>query len=275
MNKGDAKLELGRIFTLSPHLWRICVGLYNKRRRYRSLQGIHPLDRAYGVDTGGAIPGWLLGGGSNSARHSTCYVGCQPSCLRAALSFLAEDIRGATFVDLGCGKGRAMVVASEYPFEAIMGVEMSPRLCGIARRNMAALQPIKKLRVAPDVVCGDALAFGYPPGALVVFLYHSFGLPILRDVLDKLESLPRTGQEVFLIYENPVYGEALDHRSGFERWFARNVPADADELPFHAHAGGQETVVVWRRSSSHRRSPDADSLRKIVVEEEGWRAILS
>ncbi len=277
MNKSEAKLGLGRILTSSPHLWRVCVGLYNRRARYRSQQGVHPLDRANGVDTGGAIPGWLLGGGSNSDRHITAYAGCQPSCLRAALSFLGDDIRGATFVDLGCGKGRAMIVASEYPFESIAGVEMSAGLCRIARRNMAQLQSRKKLGVAPDVVCGDALSFQFPPGALVVFQYHSFGPKVLTGIMNALESLPRTGHEIFFIYENPVYGKEIDRRKGFERWFARTVPAEPDELPFHSgvRAPGQETVIVWRRSNGQRTSPDNNAHENIVIEAEDWRATLA
>ncbi len=170
-----------------------------------------------------------------------------------------------------------MIVASEYPFLSIVGVEMSPGLCEIARSNMATLQSRRKLRITPRLVCGDALTFGFPPGSLVVFLCHSFGLPVLKGVLDALDAIPRAGQDIFFVYENPVYGEELDQRKGFERWYARTVPADADELPFHSgvRALGEETVVIWRRCDGPRISSDSEASRKIVVESEGWRVSLS
>ncbi len=275
MSQNAIRLAFGRALTVSPHLWRLCVTLYNKRARFRAFQGQHPFDREYGIDTGGAVPGWMLGSGSDSDRHITAYAGCQPSCLRAALSFLGDEIAGAAFVDLGAGKGRAVIVAAEFPFASIIGVEMSPGLCEVARRNIDALQSRKRTGITPSVVCGDAQAFHFPTGALAVFLYHSFGLPVLKGVLDALEALPQT-QDIFFIYENPVYGDEIDRRPGFQRWFARTVPADPEELPFHsgARAVGEETIVVWRRSASPRASVEEGARRRIVIQEEGWRASL-
>uniref|UniRef100_UPI003F9B2787 hypothetical protein n=1 Tax=Rhodoblastus sp. TaxID=1962975 RepID=UPI003F9B2787 len=153
---------------------------------------------------------------------------------------------------------------------------MSPGLCQIARRNFRAPQLQERLKTPPVVACGNALAFQFPPGALVVFLCHSFGLPTLKLVLDRLESIPQAEHEMFFVYENPVYGEELDRRKSFQRWFARTVPAETDELPFHSgvRALGKETIVVWRRSSRERVSTDVDAHRKIVIEEEDWRATL-
>ena len=273
MSEKPIRLAFGRALTASPRLWRLSVTLYNKRVRFRNLQQQHPFDREYGIDTGGAIPGWLLGSGSDNDRHIKAYSGCQPSCLRAALSFLADEIGGATFVDLGCGKGRAMIVASEFPFASIVGVEMSPGLCEVARRNAKSLRSRKQIQITPHVICGDAQSFHFPNGALAVFLYHSFGLPVLKGVLDALEAIPQS-QDMFFIYENPVYGDELDRRPGFQRWFARAVPTDLEESPFRSGAREGETIVVWRRPISPRVSADDGARRRIVIQEEGWRASL-
>ena len=273
MAQSRIKLALGQMISSSPTLWRLCVRLYNKRARFRGFQGEHPIDRAYGVDTAGAIPPWLLGSGSASDPHVSPYVGCQPSCLRAALSFLGDDVDGATFVDLGCGKGRAMLVASEYPFHAIVGVEMSPGLCEVARRNLAAVRARGSLPKTLSVTCGDAIGFQYPPGALVIFFYQSFGLPVLRRALDAIEAID-AHEHLYFVYENPVHGEELDRRQTFERWFARTVPADADELPFHTGLGapGRDTIVVWRHSGHQRVGANRDARRSIVIEADETRA---
>jgi predicted RNA methylase len=41
-----------------------------------------------------------------------------------------------TFVDIGSGKGRALIIAAEYAFKRIIGVEYSPSLATICRRNL-------------------------------------------------------------------------------------------------------------------------------------------
>ena len=40
-----------------------------------------------------------------------------------------------TFVDLGSGKGRTLLIASEY-FKRVKGIEFSEKLCEIAKRNI-------------------------------------------------------------------------------------------------------------------------------------------
>ena len=78
----------------------------------------HPFDRKYGTDTGGYISGAELEGTSLSAVYSTAYYGIPPSTLEQALGLLEKEQMGAkypeefTFVDLGSGNGRALLVAS-------------------------------------------------------------------------------------------------------------------------------------------------------------------
>jgi hypothetical protein len=103
-----SKRRLGTLLLRLPPLWRVAVWIYNQRRRFRTIAGRHPVDARYRISTGGAIPGWLLGGYSDAGVFITSYVGCQPSCVRAALSSIDASDQ-VTFVDLGCGLGRAFL----------------------------------------------------------------------------------------------------------------------------------------------------------------------
>src|SRR4051812_17126229 len=78
---------------------------------------LHPFDRLHGIHTSGSdqIDRTLKSQPAFAQAHS--YAGSQPSIIRAVLSLL-PGIERSTFVDLGCGKGRPLFVASEFPFRA-------------------------------------------------------------------------------------------------------------------------------------------------------------
>jgi SAM-dependent methyltransferase len=40
------------------------------------------------------------------------------------------------FIDVGCGKGKAVLMAMEYGFKHVIGIDFSPELCELARRNV-------------------------------------------------------------------------------------------------------------------------------------------
>jgi hypothetical protein len=101
-------------------------------------QRVHPFDRFYGTDTSGYVGMDQLPDGTSSV-HAMSYAGSQPSTVRAALRQL-PSVEDYTFVDLGCGKGRALLVASEFPFNAIIGVELNPALATIAERNAQTIK---------------------------------------------------------------------------------------------------------------------------------------
>ena len=100
---------------------------------------VHPFDRFYGTDTSGYVGVEQLPEGTSGACHAMAYAGSQPSVVRAALRCLpaAKDY---SFIDLGCGKGRALLVASELPFKALMGVELNSGLARIAERNATIIK---------------------------------------------------------------------------------------------------------------------------------------
>ena len=185
--------------------------LFNTLRRGRSREPerVHPFDERYGTDTGGLIGGGTLAVGSIHDAHIVAYAGIAPSRLRAGLerwlSLLlpGETMQASSFVDLGCGKGRALLLASEYPFREVVGVELNPGLAAIAEANLQGWRRWGQGVVTRGVTCGDATEFRYPAGALLVFIYNAFGGPVIRAVLDALERQVRaTGCRVDLLFQN-------------------------------------------------------------------------
>jgi SAM-dependent methyltransferase len=155
----------------------------------------HPYDMETGCDTSGMIHSWRLG------KESEDYQPVDPDVFRATLAHIREDLSRFTFIDLGCGKGRALLLAEEYDFRKIVGVEFSRRLAKIATANA---KKIGSQRIS--VECADVRRFRFPPDPLVVFLYNPFSGEIFRTVMQQLTQHPA---DLYIAYVNPVHAEAI------------------------------------------------------------------
>jgi SAM-dependent methyltransferase len=247
--------------------------LHRVRHRHEPWMRQHPFDTSYGTTTNGTLPPWLLRSGEAADAHVTVYAGCQPSCLRHALAVIPHPA-DHTFVDLGCGKGRALVLASELPFRRIVGIELAPGLVAAARRNARIVQRNHPRRSAIEIVQGDATAVPFPEGNLVFFLYHSFGRELVARMLSRIaDAVAGTERTIFLIYENPVNGDLIDGIDKFTRWYCQTVPCETDELGLAPD--DEDTVVVWRISGGPLIPPKREATTSIVVTKPGWRAVLA
>jgi SAM-dependent methyltransferase len=217
--------------------------LHGLRHRRHPYMKRHPIDIAYGIETSGFIPPWLLRTGDAADVFAGAYVGCQPSCLRHALGTIS-NLDHFAFVDLGCGKGRALVVASEAPFRRLVGIELANPLAVIARRNARSVRQRYPRRTAIEIIRGDAASVPLPQGDLVIFLYHSFEKALVARVASRVAEGESDQREVFFIYENPVHGDVLDHHPSFTRWFSATVSCSSDERGFSPD--DTDTIVIWK-----------------------------
>ncbi len=225
---------------LRPALERVPV----VRRIYYGWMRRHPFDRANGFDTSGHLETAEHAQQGVSASEVVPYAGSQPSIVRSALASL-PDLTGRTFVDLGCGKGRPLLVASEFPFRRVIGVELSPALADIARGNARLVAGRHPARPAIDVFVGDATRVTLPEGNVVCFMYHPFGRTLLETLLATLErQLAVGGRHAFVVYYNPVHGEVIDRSPRFARWRTMSLPYASDELGFGPDLS--DTVVIWQ-----------------------------
>ena len=91
-----------------------------------------------------------------------------------------------TFVDLGSGKGRVLLMAAPYGFKRIMGVEFMPEWHRIAEENIRKFAAQYGIASRIESFCMDAREFDFPAGPLVVYLFNPFPEPVLAVVLEKL-----------------------------------------------------------------------------------------
>jgi SAM-dependent methyltransferase len=186
--------------------------------QYRSYRAVHPFDERFGVETSGLI--YDLPSGHPHDVHNNGYFAVAPSVFHAVMHAIAErlnlDYQRFTFVDVGSGKGRALMLASDYPFREIIGVELSPELDRVARANLAryakANGATRGLRNRPAVtsIHGDAAEFHWPTGPLIVYMWNAFTRPVMEPVFRNLEaSLAQEPRECYLIYMHPELESTL------------------------------------------------------------------
>ncbi len=151
------------------------------------LEAEDRFDEAYGTDSLASV---LLADMERSRPDHGNYRAAPRQVIRTALSSIDIDLGRTTFVDLGCGKGRVLLVASEYPFKEILGVEYSPDLANIGTSNIAVYKDrqenIRCTRMS--VHCGDAREFPIPAGEVLLFFYEPFRASILMSVFDRIRS---------------------------------------------------------------------------------------
>ncbi len=142
--------------------------------------------------------------------HATHYEAVPVSQFRALLSVVPPDvIAHSAFVDVGAGMGRALLVASEYPFTQVNGIEVSPGLFEVAKENLS--RALRTQRRCNDVriARADARIWNYPPGNLVVFMYNPFDAPAMRATLGAIVHRRDPGA-TWLLYHTPVERTIVD-----------------------------------------------------------------
>jgi SAM-dependent methyltransferase len=183
------------------------------------------------VDTSGFIPGWKLFSGHVNDLHNTAYGGTAPSLFRALLArwqatlpanFTASDY---TFIDIGSGKGRVIMLASELPFQRVIGVELNPQLAEVARRNLEKWATLPHPCSDITVLTADALAFPFPEAPTVLFLFHTFGAPVMELFMDRLVTLSQVSTfPIDLLYENPAHADLITRAPGVRVLWEGEIP---------------------------------------------------
>jgi len=236
---------------------------------------VHPFDNQYGIRTSGSLPGSVLRLGY-SIKNTTArvgYLGVQPSVIRRVLNIIPHH-NNATFLDLGCGKGRALVVASEFPFRSVIGVEISPELVQLAEKNAQVIARNHPERTPITVVGGDASNYPLPEGNLIVFLYNPFEKEVITELLKNIETaLADRDSSVWIVYANPVCGHIFDTSSTLCRIYAESISYDSGEIPFSLDSS--DVVVIWQDVKSASGAASEGAGRPIVVTKFGLRAELA
>jgi SAM-dependent methyltransferase len=224
---------------------------------------IHPFDRFHGTDTSGVVHETDLPATEIAWTYAVGYAGSQPSVLRSALAQLPR-LDDYTFLDLGCGKGRALLVASEFSFRDIIGVELSPPLAQVTQRNATIIANRFPARTSVRVAVGDASNYPLPPGNLVIFLYNPFHAELIANVVAGVEAaLTTEARSIYVIYYNPIAGHCFDASPQLRRHFAKMLPYADEELGYGPDR--DDPIAIWHGGITSRQI-DPSAAAKIFVQ---------
>lgn len=167
-------------------------------------------DEKYGVDTDTWIEVEDLGVKSPSKTFACAYAPVTVRVWEDAMALLKINHRDFTFIDLGSGKGRALMLAAGYPFQEIIGVEFSATVHSIAMRNIEVYAG-PRLCSSIRCVCDDAAAFKLPNAPLVIQLFNPFVGDVMRQVVSNIEDSMRSSpRPVYVLYMKPINAEPLE-----------------------------------------------------------------
>lgn len=152
-----------------------------------------------------------------NADHGVFYHPAHPKFLRELFNSLKIDFPSYTFVDLGSGKGRALLVASEYPFAEIIGVEFAAELHEVASQNIQNYRSKTQQCKNVKSLNLDAAEFEIPLTPLVLYLFNPFRPAVLIPVLQRLQrSLDSHPREMTLIYASPFHAGLIEQETALK-----------------------------------------------------------
>lgn len=187
--------------------------------RLRQRYGDAEYDWDHRVSTTSAAVSWqnrLLG-----VFHSP-YQPTEPALFHEMLAALSQrsrcDFHDFVFIDLGSGKGRTLLMASDYPFRRIVGVELLPALHQAAQENLSKYRGESQKCFALESICADATEFSFPAEPTVLYLFNPFPESGLRRVMANLEeSLRQNPRAVYVLYHNPLLEHVLSESAALNK----------------------------------------------------------
>jgi SAM-dependent methyltransferase len=162
-------------------------------------------DRRLSIDTSGFVDPDKLGVAEGEGR---AYMGTPPAIAAFLIGKIAQYARDSTFVDIGSGKGRVLLVASRFAFRRVVGFEHSAQMNEIAAANVRQFAKHYPRMAPVEIVSGDATRLPLPAGPLVIFLFNPFGAALMRDFAASIKtSYEHSPRKIIVIYYNAIFAE--------------------------------------------------------------------
>ena len=203
-------------------------------------------DRRHGVDTAGSIQlETLTIAGPNQKFGNEC-VCTSPHSFDFMMRSLPRSVAGYTFVDVGSGKSRTLLLASRYDFARIVGVEFAHELVECSKRNIARFRSDWQRCRDLAVVEADAAQFAFPETPLVLFFYNPFTRDVFDGVLANIvKSLRTKPRDCTIIYGSSSHN-AIDWAKPAILASGCFAQVPAGEMPFYFDAVRSVRFAVFR-----------------------------
>ena len=217
--------SLARSFLLPIHLLKE----FRAARNLRPGGYVSEFDQAHGVSTEGDFDGWTylsdLDIKSPNWIEGLDYAAIEPERFHIVHSHFDIAFEDFTFIDFGSGKGRALLLASEFPFKRIVGLEFAQELHRAAEENIHNYRSENQKCRNIESRNVDFVDFPLPPDPLVLFFFHPCWARVMSEVLSGIrKSLLSNPRPLYIAYvaPEPEY-EQLFFSTGFLKEIARDT----------------------------------------------------
>jgi hypothetical protein len=188
------------IYTLKNRgLVRTCAMGYREWRKEREL----------GIRTLGIKRPQFCGTQMHEESGGHLYQPSSSVLFKKAMEALPFRPEGKRFLDVGSGKGRAMILAAEEGFADVVGIEYAAELIDQAHVNIEKVRgkfPETVFRMAE----GNAIEFGLPEGTDVAYLFNPFDAETLDRWIATI--LPQVRKPLHIVYMHPVFHPILERQ---------------------------------------------------------------
>ncbi|MFE5241546.1 MULTISPECIES: hypothetical protein [unclassified Streptomyces] len=211
------------------------------------IDQVEKFDTSFGVDTSTPFESWDAGEADNfDLLNNYRYSPSPTGILRAVMSQVPVDYEEVAFIDFGSGKGRVLLVASEFPFKRIIGVELSGHLCDIATHNVMRYDSPSKRCDDFDIRHQSAEEFEIPDDAGVFYFYEPFSAAVTERVLENIErSLRRVPRAAVICLVGRALVPVVEGRAPWVPYGPVVKSPDDDYFDarlFTVHAAGADTA---------------------------------
>jgi len=163
-------------------------------------------DEVNGTLTGGVKEIFDLKIVGKNARHGLSHIATDPAAFLGLIGELDIDFASHTFIDLGSGRGRALLLATSLPFRRVIGVEFASELHESAKHNLAAFAANGGDISRISLILGDAADYSFPDEPLVIYMFNPFSSSMVRQVAENVlaswRGMPRS---IKIFYMNPQH----------------------------------------------------------------------
>jgi SAM-dependent methyltransferase len=204
-----------KYFFYLAYNWNIVIAWYIIRQEIKG-------EKKYGINTTGADELNKLEKQGVDISHATIYMPVSYLLLEEIFQQLPEIPRNH-FLDIGCGKGRALCVAAHQGFKQVTGLDFARDLCEAAKENLSITKQ-KLPELIYEVINNDAFYFEIPDDVDCIFFFNPFDEIIMSGVVNNIfTSLQNNPRKINIIYVNPLHKE-LFLKAGFtEKWYSKKM----------------------------------------------------
>lgn len=173
-------------------------------------------DNRWGVRTAGRVPMREYELSPDAVEHGTGFESMISKHFRDVIRSI-EVSDDSVLLDVGCGKGKVLLLGAEHDFKRIVGIDVVPSLCEEARKNVELARSKGKGGNAEIyVTCINALDYDFTDEDVVV-INNPFDIVYMEKFVERLSSHSKSiGRVVWLLYFNPKQRHVLDSSPYFE-----------------------------------------------------------